>query len=220
MIGDRIVPGPHHTGAAEEILKLIPLPSLGTRPIVTVAGESGSGKSEISFELSRLYDARGLDVFVFAQDDYFRYPPKTNDRMRREDIAHVGPHEVRLDLLDADLGRFKHAAAGDELKKPLVNFDEDRILEETIEPARFKIGIADGTYTTLLENADFRVFLDRDYHDTLADRIARKRDPIDEFSDRVLRIEHEIIKKHRARADVIVNKDFTVTATSKDQNRG
>jgi len=214
MIGDSVIPRPHHTRAAEAIVRLLDDPPTDARVAITVAGESGSGKSEIAVELLRLYEERGHSLYIFAQDDYFFYPPKTNDGMRRKDISHVGTGEVNLELLDRHLGHFKKLKTNS-LKKPLVVFEEDRITEETIDPERFDIAVAEGTYTSLLDNADYRVFIDRTHEDTLDDRIARKRDPIDEFSVEVLQIEHEIISKHRSLADIIVMSDFSVEQTRK-----
>ncbi len=214
MIGDSIIPRPHHTRAAEAIVNLLNDPDDDDRVAVTIAGESGSGKSEIAVELLRLYKERGHSLYIFAQDDYFFYPPKTNDGMRRKDISHVGTSEVNLELLDKHLGQFKKRKTNT-LRKPLVVFEEDRVTEETIEPDLFDIAVAEGTYTSLLENADYRIFIDRTHEDTLDDRIARKRDPIDEFSVKVLQIEHEIISKHRSLADIIVRSDFSVEQTRK-----
>jgi uridine kinase len=217
MIGDRVVPKPYHTRAAEQIVELLGDSPPADRPVITVAGESGSGKSEIAVELQRFYKERGHPMYIFGQDDYFLYPPKTNDSMRRKDISHVGTGEVNLKLLDEHLSEFKQASS--KLDKPLVIFDEDRVSEETIDATQFDMGVAEGTYTSLLENADYRVFINRSYEDTRADRIARKRDEIDDFSDKVLKIEHEIISKHRPLADIVVNNDYSATLTEKGKGR-
>jgi len=217
MIGDRVIPGPHHTRAAEQIVKLLEAPSHGERPVLTIAGESGSGKSEIASELARLLSDRDYSVFIFAQDDYFLYPPRTNDGMRRKNIDHVGTTEVNLALLDSHLEHFKNS--DEPLEKPLVVFDDDLITRETIQPAQYNIGIAEGTYTSTLEKATTRVFIDRSFQDTHEDRLARKRDKIDAFSEQVLEIEHKIISEHRVLADIIVNKDFSITQTDLGKDR-
>jgi uridine kinase len=217
MIGDRVIPKPHHTRAAEQIVRLLKEPVSG-RPVASVAGESGAGKSEIAVELLRLYQTKGYSLFVFAQDDYFFYPPRTNEAMRKRDITHVGIGEVNLALLDDNLAGFARSRTKP-IKKPLVVFEEDRITEEFIDPGQFNMGVAEGTYTSLLQNVDYRIFIDRTYQDTLDDRIARRRDPIDEFSDKILTIEHKIISEHRALADIIVKSDFSVTLTERGKDR-
>jgi uridine kinase len=77
--------------------------------------------------------------------------------------------------------------------------------------------IAEGTYTSLLNNADIRVFIDRNYNDTRAHRVKRVRDEseLDEFVERVLKIEHQIISSHKARADYIIKRDYDVQSVNK-----
>ena len=212
MHGDRIVIEPHHKRAAVAIddwLQRQGLPGKD-RMIVTVAGESGSGKSETAAALADALAARAAASVIFQQDDYFVYPPRSNDRARRADIDWVGPGEVRLDLLDAHLQAFK--AGAESLEKPLVRYAEDRIDTERVSFEGCAVGIAEGTYTTLLAAADVRVFIDRDWQATRAHREKRSRDAaeLDPFIDRVLTIEHEIISAHKARADLVVTADFSV----------
>jgi uridine kinase len=208
MIGDRVNIKPKHDKAARMIFEAIGgrLPASTT---LTVAGQSGAGKSEIAEALSRLLDEAGRKVLIFQQDDYFFYPPRTNHSRRLDDIDWVGTQEVNLALLDEHLGCFKKSQTK-VLEKPLVVFDEDRITTEKIDLSPFDALIAEGTYTTLLKNTDYRIFIDRDYHDTKEDRKERGRDVIDEFSERIMKIEDRIISKHRALANIIVKKDFTV----------
>ena len=68
--------------------------------------------------------------------------------------------------------------------------------------------VAEGTYTSLLQFADFRVFIDRDYHQTLEARKRRARDKWEPFIQDVLEREHRIISQHKALAQVIVAPDF------------
>lgn len=208
MIGDKVNTKPKHVKAAKEIYALVAA-SLGPRMAFTVAGQSGAGKSEIAVELARLFEEAGLKPYIFQQDDYFHYPPRTNHNRRVDDIAWVGPQEVDLKRLDAHLDAFKHSATRI-LEKPLVVFGEDRIITEQVDLSPFAVVIAEGTYTTLLQNADYRVFIDRDYYDTREDRKERGRDVVDDFSERVLKIEDAVISKHRDRADIIVDKNFSV----------
>lgn len=214
MIGDKIHIQPHHTKAAREVFEAVRDELGGGRVTFTVAGQSGAGKSEIAAELARFLGEDGRKTYVFQQDDYFVYPPRSNHNQRLEDIGWVGTQEVKIGLLDEHLGAFK-AGKDEILEKPLVIFDEDRITTENVDLSPFDVAIAEGTYTSLLENADYHVFIDRDYYDTLEHRLARGRDKIDEFTDRVLKIEDGIISKHKQYADFIVRKDYTVEVVEK-----
>jgi uridine kinase len=145
---------------------------------------------------------------IVQQDDYFIYPPRTNAATRREDIDWVGTSEVRLDLMDENLKQIRDGAAT--IVKPLVDFDADSIGEETIELDGVDVVLVEGTYTTLLRNADRRVFIDRSYVDTRAARELRAREAQDDFLERILTIEHVIISSHKGRADLIVTRDYDV----------
>ena len=98
MIGDKLIIKDKHRRAAEQIVKRI-LPQLKSCPriyTITIAGESGSGKSEMGRAVADVLDGRGFKTLVLQQDDYFVHPPKSNARIRRRDIGWVGMQEVRL----------------------------------------------------------------------------------------------------------------------------
>ncbi|MCB0209728.1 MAG: hypothetical protein KDJ52_10375 [Anaerolineae bacterium] len=210
MKGDVIIIEDYHYTAALEIVDYL-LPKIQAkqgRYTITVAGESGSGKSEMGQAIATVLNYKEILAGVFQQDDYFIYPPKTNHNTRLKDISWVGPQEVKLALLDEHL---KAAWDGEEeVVKPLVIFAEDRIEEETMTLKGLNVLIAEGTYTSLLENVDARVFLTRNRLETMESRRKRGREPMDPFFEEVLEIEHDIISKHKARADVIVNNEFQV----------
>jgi len=176
--------------------------------IITIAGESGSGKSEIATALSQLLAEKGIKSLILQQDDYFVYPPKTNARMRRQNTNHVGLSEVHLTVLDQHLHDILMGKT--EIDKPLVIFDDDLITEETVKLEGIKVVIVDGTYTSLLKNVYQHIFLDRTYIDTRETRKSRAREEQDEFLERVLDIEHQIISSHRDTADIIVTSTYDV----------
>jgi uridine kinase len=214
MRGDTIIVEEHHRRAAAEIVPalLLRIRESRRKHTISVAGESGSGKSETATAIADALAEEGIDSVIFQQDDYFVYPPKSNDRARRDDITWVGPQEVRLDLLDEHLNAFRDGAAS--IDKPLVVYETDSVTAEDMPTTEARVAIAEGTYTSLLENVDTRVFIARDYAETRAHREKRKRDAaeLDPFIDEVLKIEHAIISEHRTRADIVINADYSVTA--------
>ena len=212
MRGDSIVVEEHHRRAAQKIVPVL-LPVIkerGGQYALTVAGESGSGKSETAVAIADGLEEQGIESVILQQDDYFVYPPKSNDRHRRQYIAWVGPGEVRLELLDAHLRAFLDGDPG--VAKPLVDYETDSIGEETLGFGDAQVVIAEGTYTSLLDNADMHVFIARDFEQTRAHREKRARAAaeLDPFIDEVLKIEHEIISAHRARAGIVINPDYSV----------
>jgi uridine kinase len=212
MRGDKLVIQKYHENASQQIATILmpQISAVSDKSVISVAGESGVGKSEIAFVLNDLFNKNGISSFILQQDDYFVYPPKTNAAMRLKDIGHVGLSEVRLRLLEQNLGDF--ISGKGEIRKPLVIFEEDRIIEETLSLENIKVLIVEGTYTTTLKNVQKHVFIDRTYEDSREARKRRSREKQDDFLERVLMIEHDIISSHKSEADIIVTKDYEAIA--------
>ncbi|MCD4697964.1 MAG: zeta toxin family protein [Bacteroidales bacterium] len=208
MKGDILIIDDNHRKAAAQVVKLIlqNIKSKKEKYVITVAGESGAGKSEVAASIAEKLKEFNIKSFIFGQDDYFVLPPKTNENKRKEDISWVGMQEVKLDLLDQNLEETK--MKGDFLTKPLVDFNADKIGEETVNLDKFDVLIAEGTYTTSLKNTDCKVFIDRNKMDTVESRKKRAREAQDEFLDNILTIEHKIISKHKDLADIIITKKW------------
>ncbi len=210
MKGDIILVNDEHRNAAAAIVdKLIgEIEASGRRFTMTVAGESGSGKSETGQALKEDIEGRGVKGVVLQQDDYYVLPPRFNDAARRANFKWVGTTEVRLDLLDEHLKAAQYGASA--ITKPLVIYAENRIDEEVISLDGVHVVIAEGVYTSLCENADRRVFIARNRLETLEHRMKRGREEFDPFIEKVLTAEHEIISKHRARADIVITREYDV----------
>ena len=210
MRGDRLIIEPHHRKAAATLATLLNrrLSGWAAVLVVGIGGESGSGKSELARAFADELRARGVPALIIQQDDYFIHPPKTNDRKRRAQIDWVGPQEVRLDLLDSNLNALIDGA--EVIVKPLVFYNEDRIGVEELTTTGVRVIIVEGTYTSLLNNDDVRVFIDRTVRETRGTRVERAREDQDEFLERVLEIEHEVISRHKDSADILIASDYSV----------
>ena len=193
MKGDVIVLEEHHKKVAARIVPEIleKIRGKATRYTITVAGESGSGKSETGQAIADEFARYGIKAVLLGQDDYFVLPPRSNDAKRREDSEWLGPHvEVKMDVLESNL---KDAIAGlDEIVKPLVDYDTNAVEEEAIDLTGVKVVIAEGTYTSLLKHVDTKVFIARNRIDTLEHRQKRNRgsEVGDPFIENVLKLEH------------------------------
>jgi uridine kinase len=213
MKGDVIVLEEHHIRAAGLIVPKImkEIVNKDTRYTITVAGESGSGKSETGKALADELEKCGFKSIVLGQDDYFHLPPKSNDARRREDPEWLGPHvEVNLDALEANL---KDAISGkSEIIKPLVDYHKNKIDKEEISLVGINVIIAEGTYTSLLKNVDTKIFIARNRMDTLAHRKKRNRgnEFNDPFIEQILITEHKIISGHIQLADFVITKNYDV----------
>ena len=210
MQGDIVLVGEEHRRAADAIVDDLmgEIQGRQRRFTVTVAGESGSGKSEVGQALADAFGDRAVRAVVLQQDDYYVLPPRFNDAARRANFAWVGTTEVRLDLLDAHLAAAQSGESG--VVKPLVIYSENRIDEEEISYEGVRVVIAEGVYTSLCDHVDCRVFIDRNRLETIEHRMKRGREASDPFIEEVLVEEHAIISQHRSRADVIITRDYDV----------
>ena len=213
MKGDKLVLMDYHKRAAGEIVSHIiqNIRKKKTRYIITIAGESGSGKSETGKAISDELVKFGIKSVLLGQDDYFVLPPKSNDLKRRDDPDWLGPHvEVKLDVLEQNL--VSAIQGKSEIIKPLVDYDSNTIEDEIINLDGIKVLIAEGTYTSLLKHVDTRIFICRSRLDTLEHRQKRNRgnEVGDPFIEQVLGIEHKIIAGHKQLADILITKDYGV----------
>lgn len=218
MEGDILIIEEHHKKVARQIVEMISDEVYNTKGkyIITIAGESGGGKSETAASIANEFKAKGIKCYIFQQDDYFVYPPKTNAKTRENDINWVGTKEVKIDLMDNHLKSIKQG--NNKIVKPLVIFKDDEITEETVNIDEYKVVIAEGTYTTLLKNVDKHIFIDRDLHETIEARRKRNREKQDEFLKKVLTIEHNIISSHKQNAEIIITKDYNAILNKKEKN--
>jgi uridine kinase len=211
--GDVIVVDDNHRRVAATIATAIrpQLIAKSRRFLVTVAGESGSGKSETAAALAEQLLAAGIHSAILGQDDYFGLPPKTNDARRRQDPDWLGPDvEVRFDLLQANVDS---ALAGDSsIDKPTIDYAANSVSPDRLSLVGVKVVIVEGTYVSLLRHVDARVFIARTRRETLAHRMRRNRgnEVRDPFIEGVLSVEHKIIAGHRHLADFVVTSDYDV----------
>jgi len=181
------------------------------RYTITIAGESGCGKSETAKSVAVELEKYGLKTIILGQDQYCYLTPKFNDLKRKEDPEWLGPHiEIKMDLLQKNL---KDALIGeDSITKPVIDPVENTITDIKISLVGIKVVIAEGTYATLLRNVDTKIFIARNRLDTLEDRKKRNRrnEVNDPFTEQILITEHKIIAGHKLLADIVVTKDFDV----------
>ena len=88
-------------------------------------------------------------------------------------------------------------------------------IKDTEESREIKIEgvnivLIDGTYSLLLQNTDYRVFVNTTYKQTKRNRIKRNREVVTEFIEKVLEKESEIIQQHKELAHIIINDKLQV----------
>lgn len=202
-----------HKMASDAIVSLI-LDNVKAKPSVytlSLAGETGSGKTVTGRALVRAFGERGIQAILIGQDNYFFLPPAANDAMRKNDPTWLGPHkEVDLKRLDNNLRDARNGS--NTLLSPHIDYDSGQETIESISLESVKVIIVEGTYTSLLRQIDTKVFIDADYNDTLEFRKRRNRgnEVNDPFVEGILETEHKIIAGHKFLADIIITKSYEV----------
>lgn len=204
-------PASHYIERAERLLALLRrdfgIPR-GQRTVIAVAGESGSGKSVTALDLALVLNREGIPAAIIHQDDYFIRPPRTNHEFREQDITSVGPQEVQVALIQQHIAEFRSGA--ETLTGPKVNYPANRFDTQVIALAGCEVLVVEGTYVLQLADVDIRVFLEATWQDTEGARRARNRDIDAPFVAQVLAIEHGIIAKQVAQADIVIDRDYRV----------
>lgn len=177
--------------------------------VVSICGESGSGKSVISKAMELALKQKGYSTFVLHMDNYFQLPPREISQKREESLLSVGPQEVNLERLDRQI---KSIAQGEpSITLPTINFKDNKMAEITVSlPPDLQYLLVEGTYVSLLKNTQLKVFIRRNYMDTHIHRSARMREPQTELIEKVLNIEHNIVSQFVCSADIVINKSFLI----------
>ncbi|PKN99656.1 MAG: hypothetical protein CVU42_06610 [Chloroflexi bacterium HGW-Chloroflexi-4] len=214
MKGDIVLLQQWHISIAHAIIESIidQIKDKQSRFVITIAGESGSGKSETALAISNELLCLGIKSLILGQDDYFFLPPKLNSAKRREDSDWLGPHiEVNFDIFEQNLVDAINGKS--DIEKPIVDYNANTIEILKINLDNIKVIIAEGTYTSLLKHVDTKVFISRNWLKTLEDRKKRNRgnEVNDPFTEQILTIEHKIIAGHKQLADFIVSDDYVLT---------
>lgn len=179
---------------------------------ITVAGESGSGKTETGKALLEELGKQGIRAVLLNQDNYFNLPPAQNDAKRKSDPLWLGPHvEVNMQLMQYNLN---DAVKGkEEITVPLIDYYAGSRVDQKLNLKEIKVIIFEGTYVSLLKQVDCRIFITSTFIDTLPYRQKRNRgnEVHDPFVENILVTEHKIIAGHRYLADFLISKDCEVT---------
>ena len=209
MIGDVINLEQKHLNTAENIYKIFKEKyDHNKKWAVGICGESGSGKSVTAFALKKVLEENGIRSLVIQMDDYFKLPPKTNHENRQKSLDNVGMHEVHLDLIQNNIKEFKKGKST--LEKPLVHYQNNSISEEILDLEDIQVVIIEGTYILSIDDFEFSIFIDRNYQDTYEKRMERNRDEQSDFVEKVLAIEHNIIRQFKEKADIVLGKNYEI----------
>jgi len=205
MLGDVLLIDERHRRAGAQLLERLRR-RRADKLVVAIAGESGTGKSEIAHVLARGLKAEGRPAKLFHLDDYYRIPPAERAAWRSEHgVQAVGDGEIDWDLLAAHLDAFR---LGARISLPCIDLLTDQVDELTTSFADIRVAVVEGLYALATPHADLRVLIDLTYHDTRKAELARGKEAQTELRRRVLEREHQVVQAMRDRADWLLTREL------------
>lgn len=176
--------------------------------IYKIAGESGCGKTTLGKAIVAELEARGKRALLLSQDEFFHLPPRQNHNKRVADFSWIGPQEVDFEGLQQCLEK---ATDGETqvLRVPVMNWERDEKQWTEVAVGELDAIVIEGTYVlNRVQDDETAVFFQHTFEDTREARIARNREVVDAFIQRVLEREHELIAPQGAHAHFSITKDY------------
>ena len=198
---------------AEKIAEELALEVVQKSPakVYRVSGESGCGKTTLAKSIVNEFEAQGKKAVLISQDEYFYLPPRQNHNKRVEDFEWIGLGEVDWKLLNGVIDQVLNPAVAS-VEVPEMDWELDAKKWKTMDAEEVDVVVIEGTYVLgEKREGEVGIFFEHTYVDTRENRLARNREVVDEFIQRVLEREHGIISALRKDADLVVNKDYTLT---------
>lgn len=208
MLGDILLIEEKHRIAGEIIIEEI-LKRKKDRFTVAISGESGTGKTELAHVVAKGLRAHGIFAKPMHIDNYYRILPLERTEWRTKNGVEnvVGYDEYDWPLIYKNIDDFKNKS---ESTMPCVDLVTEQTDKLTTNFAEVDMLIIDGLYALKTENVDLKIFIDITYHDTGKAQKLRGKEPQNEFRMKVLLKEHDMVKNLKEKADILINKDYSV----------
>ncbi len=207
MLGEALFITPQHKKAARAILKYIK-ELTGEKIVISISGESGSGKSGVAHEVAQLLKMEGTPAKVMHIDSYYKTSPRErSDWRKKHGVESVGYSEYDWEAIHRNLTEFQ--ADADDVTMPCVDLltDQEDELKTSFKGLRYIL--IEGLYAVQAE-ADLNVFLELTYHQTRKAQLLRGKENLDEWRLEVLEREHQVVRSLRPKANLIVTTEFDV----------
>lgn len=208
MLGDILLIKDKHKLAAEEIVKKIVQIDKG-KIVVCISGESGSGKTELAHCIGKeLVKNHGIPTKIIHSDNYYYTHPQIRNKWRVENgLDKVGINEINWKTLIGNVQDFLNNKIS---QMPCVDLVPDEVDMLTTDFSKIKVLIVDGLYAINLPS-DISAYIDLTYHETKKAQKDRGKEKTDELRWKILEQEHLNVVSLKEKANVIINKDYSVT---------
>ncbi len=212
MLGDILLINDMHKEAAcsikEYVLKDLGKLEKGHRYVVSISGESGSGKSELAHSLGKILQQNNVRAKVIHTDNYYKVPPLLREEWRRsKGIDKVGIKEYDWIRINRTIRDFREAQ---ECMIPCVDLIPEQVDKLITDFSKIDLLVIDGLYAIKTNDVDLRIFIDLTYHETKINQIIRMKEAMSEFRLQILEQEHKNVISLKPLADLIVDKSYQV----------
>ena len=194
MKGDKLLFQKHHKLKARRIVSrlLSHYYRAGAKYVIALGGESGTGKTEITYYLRELLYDVGIRVQMISLDDYYRIKWSIRNKVREENQAKdVGSLEIDWELLDRAIDVFKSNESENvfrQLNKYIDDYEYTFFDDNSVD-----ILIVEGLYALDLATADLRIYLEGGYKETRCFRLERGKEVQSALRNKILDKEREAV---------------------------
>lgn len=207
MKGDKILIKSSHKKKAKNILKTI---DIKTKMILSIGGESGTGKTEIATVLRDLLYDKGYRVNIVSLDDYYgTLPAERLEERKKSNYDEVGVGEIDW--------HFVHCIGEKFLKKTPRNIWCQRTNRYTnsVESVQWNskdvdILIIEGLFACHVLVPCTKFHIEGTIKDTLEFRTKRGKEVMGSHRTKVLKLEKRAVKKLKKLANFIITLDGEV----------
>lgn len=208
MLGDVLLITEKHEKAAKAIFEKV-LKKRKEKFIIAISGESGSGKSELTHVLAKLYKEKGIRAKPIHIDNYYKIHPLERTEWRVKNIIEnsVGLDEYDWKKINQNIEDFKQ---GKKSTMPCIDIVTDQVDLLTSDFGNVDILIIDGLYAIETDAADVRVFIELTYHETKKAQQKRGKEPENDYRMRVLEQEHQVVQSLKSKADIFIDTNYNV----------
>jgi uridine kinase len=210
MLGDVLLINDMHKEAAsaicQKVLEELKEKEDRYRYIVGIAGESGSGKSELSHALGKELKSHHIRVKVIHTDNYYKIQPLLREEWRRnKGFQMIGHDEYDWVKIKKTIRDYKEEQ---ECMMPCVDLIPEQVDKLLVDFAKIDLLIVDGLYAINAPDIDLRIFIDLTYHETKINQIIRMKEAMTDFRLNILEREHQAVRQLRPMADLIIDKSY------------
>ncbi|MDP3462763.1 MAG: hypothetical protein Q8S18_08255 [Bacteroidales bacterium] len=207
MLNDKLTITSKHTAAAQLITEEI-RDIITPKFIIAIGGEVGSGKSTLSYALAYKLKKQHIRSKIIDLDDFYTVAPLERKEWRRANgINCIGPDEYDWHKINRIIDDFQQDK---ESVMPCVDLITDYVDTLTTDFNGVDVMIINGLYATKLKQANFRVFIELTYNETVGAQIFGDKEEMTPFRKQILEHEHQIVQNLKKGSNLFFDFDASL----------